>query len=372
MLNIDSDFPGGNMIVEKIDGDDVWLRQDPRDTEGWWFYWLCRITGAAGREVTLHFTDGNVLTERGASISDDGLNWRWLAPETVEGDSFTFRFPEGGGPLRVTYSIPYLEANFKQFLEKHRGRPELKVSELAKSEQGRSVEKLRVRDADVASPRKVLLSARRHACESVANYEIEGVIEFALDRSTGFLDRAELLIIPFVDKDGVEDGDQGKNRRPHDHNRDYTDAPIYAVTRALMAELDTWANERLDISLDLHCPWIRGGRNDTIFFCEPPESHQAEFRRFTGILAETQTAALRYDPANDIGHGVDWNIGTNPTWCRHVREHTAARVVGTLEFPYALASGETVTADRAREFGRSLARAMLLYLDACPKAEDVS
>ena len=79
MLNIDSNFPGGNIIVERIDGDHVWLRQDLRDTEGWWFYWLCRVAGAAGRSVTFHFTNGNVLTDRGAAISVDGLHWRLLA-----------------------------------------------------------------------------------------------------------------------------------------------------------------------------------------------------------------------------------------------------------------------------------------------------
>jgi murein tripeptide amidase MpaA len=31
-------------------------------------------------------------------------------------------------------------------------------------------------------------------------------------------ERFRFLAVPFMDKDGVEDGDQGKNRRPRDHN----------------------------------------------------------------------------------------------------------------------------------------------------------
>jgi len=42
-LRIDCSFPGGNLLVEGIDGDTVRLRQNQRDTERWWFYWQFRI-----------------------------------------------------------------------------------------------------------------------------------------------------------------------------------------------------------------------------------------------------------------------------------------------------------------------------------------
>ena len=42
MLNIDADFPGGNIVLDRIEGDTVLLHQDLRDTEGDWFYWYFR------------------------------------------------------------------------------------------------------------------------------------------------------------------------------------------------------------------------------------------------------------------------------------------------------------------------------------------
>ena len=48
-LTVDSDFPGGNLLVEKIEGDTVLVRQDVRDTQGTWFWWHFRVRGAAGR-----------------------------------------------------------------------------------------------------------------------------------------------------------------------------------------------------------------------------------------------------------------------------------------------------------------------------------
>ena len=42
-----------------------------------------------------------------------------------------------------------------------------------------------------------------------------------------FRRNVEVLAIPFMDKDGVEEGDQGKNRKPRDHNRDYIGQSVH-------------------------------------------------------------------------------------------------------------------------------------------------
>jgi hypothetical protein len=58
----------------------------------------------------------------------------------------------------------------------------------------------------------------------MASYSLEGLMEGILagdDVGRWLAGHVEFLVVPFVDKDGVEEGDQGKNRRPHDHNRDY-------------------------------------------------------------------------------------------------------------------------------------------------------
>jgi hypothetical protein len=368
MIEIDADFPGGNIVVDRIEGDEVWLRPDLRDTEGWWFHWLCRVRGAAGRTVTFHFTDRNPLTAMGPSVSTDFVHWDWLGAEVEpEGDDsdnvrVTGTLPDAD-PCYLTYSLPYVESHLTAFLARHADHPHLQLSTLATSEHGRPVERLRLRDPQARAPRKIMLSARRHACESVANYELEGIMDFALDPAHKMLQRAELLIIPFVDKDGVEQGDQGKNRRPHDHNRDYTDAPRYAATRAIIAELDAWADDRFDLSIDLHCPWIRNGRNDAIFFCEPPPAYQPEFHRFCRLLAETNPGPLPFDPADNIGYNVDWNRGDMPSFSRWVQQHAGPRLATSIEFPYGLARGVPVSVDAARTFGRTLARTMLRWLD---------
>lgn len=62
------------------------------------------------------------------------------------------------------------------------------------------------------------MTARHHACESTGNYVLEGVLEELIKSLPNNL---SVMCVPFVDYDGVVNGDQGKNRFQHDHNRDY-------------------------------------------------------------------------------------------------------------------------------------------------------
>ena len=67
-------------------------------------------------------------------------------------------------------------------------------------------------------------------------------------------EHVEFFIVPIVDIDGVEDGDQGKNRKPRDHNRDYAGESIYPQVKAIRERLPEWSDGKLRLALDLHCP----------------------------------------------------------------------------------------------------------------------
>lgn len=359
---IDCAFPGGNIVVESISGDTVTLRQDLRTTTEWWFYWHFRVRGCAGRTLRFVFTDGDVFTARGPCFSADGRRWEWLGREVVADNAFSFAFPPSADEAYFSSGIPYTEANLAGFLAVRAGLPVVR-DVLAISEHGRPVELLRLGCEDAADRRKIIVTARHHACEAVANFVMEGAMEFwgdPCDEAAVLRERVAFTLIPFMDKDGVEEGDQGKCRAPHDHNRDYTDSPFYASTRALMAQAELWPG-KLDLVLDLHCPWIRGGRNEEIFFVEATPEAGPQTRRFSQVLADTQLGALVYNPAHYLASGVEWN--TDSESCSgYFARRSSARLSTSVEFPYALAGGQTVSAGNAREFGRDLARAIAVYV----------
>src|SRR5262249_28983730 len=70
-LQLDADFPGGNIVLENVKSDDVYFHQDLRDTSGDWFYWYFRVRGSQGRTLTFHFTKGNPVGVLGPAVSTD-------------------------------------------------------------------------------------------------------------------------------------------------------------------------------------------------------------------------------------------------------------------------------------------------------------
>lgn len=370
-IRIDADYPGGNIIVEAIEDDAVRLRPDLRDTTTWWFYWNFRVRGAAGRTLTFAFSDQNPIGVRGPAVSTDaGKTWAWLGMETVQGGTFRYAFPTDCDEVRFAFTYPYLEANLEQFLARHKAGGRVHVGELCTSSHGRSVQWLEVGQNEKA-PHRVALLCRHHACETMASFLLEGVLESAVsDAPHGrwLREHVRILAVPFMDKDGVEEGDQGKNRAPHDHNRDYIEQSIYPEVRAIREFLPQWSAGRLSIGLDLHCPWIRGGSggpgdNEQVFFVGgPDEKAWARVQVLASVLESVQTGPIAYSARHDMPYGVGWNTSTGncAQWLAAQEGEPAA---ATLEFPYANAGGTTVTPETARLFGHDLARAMHLYLE---------
>lgn len=371
-LAVDADFPGGNALIEKVQGDEVFLRQDLRDTAGPWFWWHFRVRGAAGRALTFRFTDGNVLGVRGPAVSaDGGQTWAWLGAAAVKGTRFAYAFPADATDVRFCFAMPYFEANLKAFLARWEGNPNVKAATLCKSRKGREVERLHVGKLAGAPDHRILVTARHHCCECMASYAMEGLIEAMLadiDDGRWFRGHVEAMLVPFADKDGVEDGDQGKNRKPRDHNRDYEGEGVYPETRAIRDLVPKWSDGRLTIALDLHCPHIRGPHNEIIYIvgAEDPAIWQQQCA-FGKLLEALRTGPLPYRASDNLPFGQAWNTGRNysggKSFSRWAGEQPGVRLAASIEIPYANAGGQAVTPDAARAFGHDLAKAIRRYLE---------
>ncbi|MBM4034814.1 MAG: peptidase M14 [Planctomycetes bacterium] len=371
-ITVDSAFPGGNAVIEKVEGDEVVLHQDLRDTAGHWFWWHFRVRGAPGRTLTFRFTNGNVIGVRGPAVSTDGgKKWSWLGAAAVKGQTFAYAFPPDASEVRFCFAIPYFEADLKAFLNRWLNHPHLKLLSLCRSRKGREVERLHVGRLEPSPDHRILLTARHHCCESLASFAMEGVIEAMLaDTPDGrwFRQHVEAMLIPFTDKDGVEDGDQGKNRKPHDHNRDYAEDGIYPETRALRDLAPKWADGRLKLAFDIHCPHIRGAHNEDIYIVGSEARAMWEQQCAFGKILEAAAAGpLPYRAASNLPYGKAWNTkanyGAGRSFSRWAGELPGVRLVASFELPYANAGGQTVTAETARAFGHDLAKAIRRYLE---------
>lgn len=375
-FRIDAAYPGGNIIVERIDGDHIYVRQDLRDTKGWWFYWNFRVRGAAGRVLTFHFTNRNVIGTRGPAVSfDDGMTWSWLGTECVragaDDPSFTHAFRQGDGNVRFAFAMPYLQADLERFIARHKGDGHFAVRQLCATRKGRVAERIHAGNLDGHPVFRVLLTCRHHCCESMASYVLEGFLDAVLaptEEGKWFRANVEALAIPFVDKDGVEDGDQGKNRAPHDHNRDYEGESIHPEVRALRAFVPQWSAGTLRVAFDLHCPWMCGKNNEHIYIVgSSNEALWKEQTRFGSILESLCGNSVPYRAAGNLPYGTDWNAPTSFTpgknCSRWTSELDGMRLSASFEFPYANAGAVTLTPESARAFGAHLAAATRGYLE---------
>ncbi|MEI7829113.1 MAG: hypothetical protein WCI31_05060 [Prolixibacteraceae bacterium] len=365
-FNIFSDFPSGNATIDNIRNDTIWVRPDLRDTKGDWFYWCFAVKNAKSKTLNFVITRPNCLTSKGPAISLDGGNhWSWVNPENSWDSQFSYTF-KTNSEVRFSMGMPYTQKQFQQFIQPFLKSEFVTIDTLSKTKAGRSVERLTLKPKSSAVKFKVLIATRHHACEMMGNYEMEGIINEIL-KDEWLKKSVEFCLIPFMDKDGVENGDQGKNRIPHDHNRDYVGTSIYNSVAALRNWVPLWSEKKMAIALDLHCPWIKAENNENIYVVgSPVEKIAAQQRLFCSILKSTNKGELKISEKSFFPYGKDWNSAEKTTpglsFSKWSAQLEGVKLPISIEFPYANNEGQTITQENARAFGTDLARAIKKYL----------
>ena len=108
-ITIHSSFTGGNIEITGTSGDDIFLRNQIRDTMEDWFYWAFCVESAQGRTLTFHF-DKKWIGYYGPAVSHDLNRWHWLGSvdSTSASDSFSYTFApeESRVYLPDRYALP--------------------------------------------------------------------------------------------------------------------------------------------------------------------------------------------------------------------------------------------------------------------------
>lgn len=367
-IDIDCDFPCGNIVVEGIKANQVTLHQELRDTDRDWFYWCFRVRGAAGRTLEFHFTRSRALGVRGPAVSlDCGENWSWLGADCIDKNSFSYTFDESP-EVRLSFAMPYQLSRWQRFIKGLKPADRFSTHTLCTTNQGRPVPYLLAGSSDPEY--RVAITCRHHCCEMMAGYTLERLVEWLVTSSDSQAERlrenVQFFFLPFADLDGVENGDQGKGRRPRDHGRDYLGQSIHMETQAIREFLPGWSENRLRLALDLHCPHISGEHNEVIYLVGSRDSARAkEQKRFSAIL-ETTARHLPVSADDYLPFGTAWNTGKNYTtskgFSRWSAELPGVRLGTAIEIPYANARGAEVNQTSARGFGIDLGKTVLEYL----------
>lgn len=370
-FSVTTDFPGGNAIVESAGEDSVRIAPDQRDNAKPWFYWNFAVKGAAGK--TIHFKlDPKWIGVKGPAVSaDGGKTWKWLGKDVVEEDGFSHSFGPQDQDVRFSVGMPYVGESLKRFVDAHGQDAFLRQKVLIKSRKGRDVPLIELTNPSRKAPYAVAITARNHCCEMMGSYLLEGIMEGILaDDAQGkwLRDNVDFFIVPFADNDGVEDGDQGKNRAPHDHNRDYGDETIYSEVAAIKEQLPAWSAGRPLVFFDLHDPYLKGDVHETLqFLASPNPDHAESLTRFKELVERDSQGTIGLQNSRIMKRGTGYNNikdsgGKFPHASGWAGTLPNAILAGTVELAYANAGGYEVNADSARELGRDMAWGLQAYL----------
>lgn len=346
MIKIHNEFIGGNILVkEEIESYFV-LENELRDSTGW-FYWAFCAEGAQGRDVTFKI-EGGRIGYWGPAVSHDLKTWRWL--NSCDGNSFTYKFSSDETKVYFAHSLLYHPDRFYSFCEKSG----IRAVELCKSKKDRSVPCLKIGEGE----KHIVLTARHHACESTGSYVLEGVLSELIKYP---IQNTSIFCVPFVDFDGVVDGDQGKNRIPHDHNRDYTGSSIYPEVAEIIKYVDHCG---CYLGFDFHSPWHKGGENDNIFIVRTRKDKQEKFDRFSDALEkELSSTSIFYSKSNDHPPITGWNQEPNQNFGYTMNSREECELAFSLETPYFGTENNKISTDMLICLGRSFARAIKNYIE---------
>ena len=268
-MKIHADFECGNIRFLKEEDNIVYLTNEMRGTKrDYAYYWAFCAEGAAGRKLTFRL-DREWVGPYGAAVSHDLINWYWTE-SSVDGASFTYEFGDDEDRVYFAHDLLYTPSRLYKLVEALG----LKTEPVCKTLKGRDVPCIKIGNGS----KNVILSSRHHACESSGSYVLEGMIREYVENP---IEDTALFIVPIVDYDGVVEGEHGKDRDPHDHNRDYIEDSIFPETRAIM---DYAKDKDITYAIDFHAPSHRIGRSNRVYLVRKFPHFTERFDRFSHLL----------------------------------------------------------------------------------------
>lgn len=229
-ISIRSDFDAGNIEVLAQDGAraDLAIRVDANSHFYQWFYF--RVDDAKGQDLELRIVNaGGAAYPDGwpgykACVSDDDAHWMRADTEYRDG-VLTIRRRPAADSLWVAYFAPYSSARHAALITETAAKPGVEHRVLGKTHDGRPIDLLTLGEG--ALP--VWLFARQHPGETMAEWWMEGALEFLTsEEPVGRTLRAgaTFYVVPNMNPDGSSRGHLRTNALGINLNREWAEPSL--------------------------------------------------------------------------------------------------------------------------------------------------
>jgi hypothetical protein len=371
-LAIDTAFPGGSAKIESIDQATrtIAIRPSPHPDLGWECWWNFKLTGIEpGKTITLRVSGMAFALAERATFSTDGMTWQHTPLGKVEKGHVTYTLTFDQSSVRLAWGLPFQlsasQALIQRAVDRHVG---AETFELTRSKGGNPVPALRWEPAAAAGQKRTGLwvHARQHAWESGSSWVCAGFVDWLCSddaAAKSLRETTRIVVVPIMDVDNVELGAGGKDQKPHDHNRDWSDEPVFNAVRAAQSairEMD--AAGEFDLFIDLHNP----GPNDRkpFFFVSPPSLLPGKRAERLQQWVTTAQSFLGKHPLGLADKTRESGPAYHPLWKQisknWIAAHTRENVVAvTLETSW---NTPNSTQDGYQSYGAALGRAVEAFM----------
>lgn len=288
-ISINAAFDGGNIRVVGIEGDrvDLEIVQDHASDFFQWFYF--RIAGANGRRLTFRILNaGQSAYPFGwpgykTRASTDRQTWRMI-DTLYESGVLSFDYAIEGELAWFAYFAPYTMEMHHDLIARIAARPGVTHREVGVSLDGQAIDYVRIG----SGPKPVWLYARQHPGESMAEWWMEGALDWLTsDAAAPLLAKATVHVVPNMNPDGTRRGHLRTNAAGVNLNREWH-APSAARSPEVLCVRDAMDETGVAFAIDVHGDEAIPANFIAGFEGIPnwTEDHGAKFYAFGRRLAE--------------------------------------------------------------------------------------
>ena len=260
-MHISQNFDGGNIeIVSAESASDIRLNiRHDKDSEFYqWFYF--RLSGARGVACTL-----KILNAAGAAYpkgfddyrvaySYDRQQWHRWPTALVEGE-LTIEITPEQDSLYLAYFTPYSMERHADLIARSLQSPRCSLEVLGQSLDGQDIDLLKISGGGSQPTKQCWLIARQHPGETMAQWWMEGALEWLLDaeneQSRALLERCTFYIVPNMNPDGSRRGHLRTNAAGRNLNREWADPALDSAPEVYVVR-EAMARGGVDFFLDVH------------------------------------------------------------------------------------------------------------------------
>lgn len=372
---LSTQFEGASLGSWSVTGADTVqfaLKTDTNASTSYWFAF--EVEAAARRAITFRvgaadnmYGAGGWQAKQPVASGDGGATWRRITDTAVKDGFFEFRYTPTSSRDRIALTLPYPLSRWTTYRDSVATSAFVAALDtLGTSLDGNAVELMEVTDPSVSSQDKaqVWAVARLHPGEPEGSWMMEGFVDWVLSadaHAVNLRQRARVLVVPFMNPDGVLAGNQRVNLAGLDLNRQWADTrvDVHPTVDSTRARILRTAADGTGVRIILDFHGAPPTRSNFFFYNDAASVDAPTFGEALSVMQRAIELNADFAPFEfSTGRPVDQGERTRSWAYRFLGVPGLTIEASGVDTPYGPRAALPMTADRYRALGAAVAQAV--------------